>query len=378
MRASYCYLPILPARSGAFGAVAALSPDTVSRINPMFDVPVPPLKSGKTLDAYLTERADGIHGCWERDRAVYVDVHDLDPDLRTTMGLQPIAFLLNQLRLRGSRAIPVTGTAADRGMNYVVAIRALISQYPDGLCVRLDRDELSDAVALSRNLIELLNTVSVEPTNTDLILDYRYVGREKPEVIRTSALEALNAIAGIGQFRNVALAGTSIPDRLDKRDNGRVRRESRVELEAWSQLLPTLASPMPVAASDYGVIGAHYVTPSGFVTVPSRSRYTTEREHVFRRAKRSEHAETCKQVVASSDFLGETFSAGDRRVTLVAQGQAKPGAPVIWVSDDTNHHLELVSAQAWRILRKHGFDKQFNLAVPNRRPWLQPVLIRDS
>jgi hypothetical protein len=81
MRASFCYLPILPARSGAFSAIAELSPDAVSRINVLFDVPAPVLKNGKTLDTYLTERAQGIHGCWERDRPLYVDVHDLDPNL---------------------------------------------------------------------------------------------------------------------------------------------------------------------------------------------------------------------------------------------------------------------------------------------------------
>ncbi len=78
MRASYCYLPTLPARSGAFRAVAALSPDAASHVTPMFDVPAPAPKSGKTIDAYLTERAEGIHGCWERDRPAYVDVHDLE------------------------------------------------------------------------------------------------------------------------------------------------------------------------------------------------------------------------------------------------------------------------------------------------------------
>lgn len=378
MRLSYCYLPILPARSGAFGAVAALSPDAVSRINVLFDVPAPALSNGKTMDAYLTERAQGIHGCWDRERPVYVDVHDLDPVLRTSTGVQPIAFVLNQLRLRGSRAIPVTGTEADRGRDYVIAVKALAAQYGEGVCFRLDRDELADADRLHQSLTALLDAVSVEPANTDLILDYRYVGRETPETIRSSALDALKAIAGVGQFRNVVLAGTSIPDRLNKRDVGKIRHELRVELEAWRQLLLTPTMLIPVAASDYGVVGAHYVTPSGFVTVPSRSRYTTEREHIFRRAKRSEHVETCKQVVASPDFLGDTFSAGDRRVSMVAQGQTKPGAPANWVTDDTTHHVEFVSAQAWRILKTQGMDKQFNLATPSRRPWLQPELIRGT
>lgn len=252
MRASYCYLPVLPARSGAFRAVAALSPDAVSRITPMFDVPAPALKNGKTIDSYLIERAEGIHGCWGREKPAYVDVHDLDPTLRTTTGVQPIAFLLDQLKQKGSRAIPVTGTAADRGADYLDTIKALLAPYPEGVCVRLDRDELSDPRQLPQSLNALLAAISAEPANTDLLFDYRFVGRETPEAIRASALEALNAISGIGQFRNILLAGTSIPDRLGKYDVGKVRRETRVELEAWSQLLSALGSRIPVALSDCG------------------------------------------------------------------------------------------------------------------------------
>lgn len=377
MRASYCYLPILPARSGAFRAIAQLSPDAVSRLNPMFDVPAPVLKDGKTLDAYLAERAQGIHGCWERDRPVYVDVHDFDPALRTTAGAQPIAFLLDQLRQRGSRAIPTTGSLDDRGVDYVRAVRVLLGQYRDGVCVRLARDEIAEPGQLSATLTAVLDALAADPARTDLILDYRYVGRERPEAIRASALEALNVIAKVGQFRNIALAGTSIPDRLGKQDIGKVRREARIELEAWAQILPMLGGAIPVAEGDYGVVGAHYVTPSGVVTVPSRSRYTTEREHVFRRAKRSEHAETCKQVVTSEDFVGDAFSAGDRRISLVANGRATPGAPVTWITDDTTHHLELVSAQVWRVLQTQRFGGRFNLAAPSRRPWLQPELLRS-
>ncbi len=246
------------------------------------------------------------------------------------------------------------------------------------MCLRLDRDELSDPGQLPHSLNALLAAISAEPANTNSLFDYRFVGRETPEAIRASALEALYAISGIGQFRNILLAGASIPDRLGKQDVGKVRRETRVELEAWSQLLSALMSRIPVVLSDYGIVGAHYVTPSGVVTVPSRSRYTTERGHVFRRAKRGGHVETCKQVAASSDFLGETFSAGDRRVGLVARGQAKPGAPVSWGTDDTTHHLELVSAQTWRVLQAQGLDGRFNLAAPSRRPWLQPELLRNA
>ncbi len=344
----------------------------------MFDIPAPALNSGKTLDAYLVERAQGIHGCWGRDRPVYVDVHDLDPTLRTTAGAQPIAFVLDQLRQRGSRAVPTTGTIDDRGIDYVRAVKLLLAQYPDGVCIRLAKDELLDPGQLLSALATVLDALASQPAYVDLILDYRYVGRDRPEALRASAREALNTIARFGQFRNIVLAGTSIPDRLGKHDIGKVRRETRVELDAWRQLTAMLAGSMLISAGDYGIVGAHYATPSGVVTVPSRSRYTTETEHVFRRAKRSAHAETCKQVVASQDFLGDAYSAGDHRMSFVARGLAKPGAPANWITDDTTHHIELVSAQVWDILVAQGTANQFNLAPPVRRPWLQTDLIGDS
>jgi len=79
MRASYCYLPILPARSGAFRAVAALSPDAVSRITPMFDVPAPAQKNGKTIDAYLTEQLSDLVEELKGAQAVASHLEDRNP-----------------------------------------------------------------------------------------------------------------------------------------------------------------------------------------------------------------------------------------------------------------------------------------------------------
>ncbi len=67
MRGSYCYMPILPARYGAFRAVASLSPIGRSRIAPMFDVPNVVLKANQTVDSYLEKRAREIRNCWEAD-----------------------------------------------------------------------------------------------------------------------------------------------------------------------------------------------------------------------------------------------------------------------------------------------------------------------
>ena len=60
MRGSFCYMPILPARYGAFRAVASLSPAGKSLIAPVFDVPNVVLKANQTIDGYLGKRGREI------------------------------------------------------------------------------------------------------------------------------------------------------------------------------------------------------------------------------------------------------------------------------------------------------------------------------
>jgi hypothetical protein len=82
----------------------------------------------------------------------------------------------------------------------------------------------------------------------------------------------------------------------------------------------------------------------------ARIRYSTKRDHVFYRARRREYPIICRQLVASEDFLGAIYSIGDQAIGLRAQQLMSPGGPTSWIACDTNHHLELVSAQTWDLL----------------------------
>jgi hypothetical protein len=255
MRGAYCYLPILRARGGHFRAVGALSPLARSRLTPLFDVPVP--KQGKKLESYLASRADRIHRCWETGRSIYVDVHDFPLDLRTESGAQPITHLVDLMRMRGSRPIHVTGTEDERQTDYLEAIRVLIQGESDGVCVRLERDELNEPKLLRTSLSATVDFLALDPSRVDLILDFRYVGRDAIEVLRATTLEALGVIREVGSFRNVTVAGSSVPDQLPRRDQGKVRREERIELEVWSQVISIAEGQLPIALGDFGVIGAN-------------------------------------------------------------------------------------------------------------------------
>lgn len=221
------------------------------------------------FEAYLTARVDGIHRCWGSRRPVYVDVHDLPLDRLTETGAQPIAHLVDLMRMRGLRPIPVTGTESERGIDYLNTIRALVAGESDGVCVRLERDELNEPKLLRKSLSSTLDVLELDPAEVDLVLDFRYVGQDLVDVLRATVLEALQAIHDIGSFRNLVIAGGSVPEQLTKRDNGKVRREARVEFELWSQVIATAAGRASIAFGDFGVVSPHYVPPAGFVPAPA-------------------------------------------------------------------------------------------------------------
>lgn len=374
MRGAYCYLPVLRAKKGEFRAVHSLSPSARSRLVPLFDVPVPVLRNGKTLESYLAERAKGIHSAWPT-RPLYVDVHDLPLNLRTPSGMQPITYLFDLLRMHGSFAVPVTGTEPDRDRNYLAAVRAIVARDGRGACLRLADDDFAEPQTLGASVTGVLEHLAISPFELDVVFDFRYVGNRGLQSLRAAALEGLQAIRGIGPFRNVIIAGSGVPDMLGKRDQGKVRRESRVEFELWTQVAVAFADRMPIVLADYGAISAYFVPPRESVTVPARIRYTTVRDHVFYRGKRSEYPEICRQLVGSADFVGENFSAGDRRIYHCAKGITGPGNPEIWVATDTNHHLELVSDQVWRFIDESNLAGRFALPEPEPHPWLQPELV---
>ena len=375
MHGSYCYLPILRAKAGEFSAVATLSPRARSRITPLFDVPVQGIADEQRLDAYLRKRAEGILNAWGTDRPVYVDVHDLPHETGSSSDGPPIARLLGLLRMRGARAIPVTGTIADRGETYLADVRAIAELDRRGACLRLAEDDLAEPHLLGSVIGDVLQSLGIAPSQLDVVLDLRYVGRSDLATVRATALEAVRAIHQVGEFRNLVLAGGSVPQMLGRADESAERRESRFELALWREIISMLGEQIPIAFGDHGIVWAYFAPPAERVRVPARIRYTTDRDHVFYRATRGEYARICRQLVSSDDFLGANYSIGDKAISLRAQQIMRPGGPASWIAADTNHHLELVSAQAWALLHRFRLLDQFSIPEAEARPWLQPELI---
>ena len=132
----------------------------------LFDIPVPVLAGSKTLDDYLGDCAAGVHQAIGRAR-VYVDPHDLPLELRTSSGISPLAFLVDALNRLGSQATPVTGTEADRGQEYLDAVRTIVSRDRRGVCIRLAEEDIDEPDLLHDMLIELLGRLALDPSQAD-------------------------------------------------------------------------------------------------------------------------------------------------------------------------------------------------------------------
>lgn len=371
---SFCYMANLAARSGAFAAVQKLSPDALSCSAFLFDLPRPTLKEGKTVDRELDKRAEGIARCARLGGHVYYDVHDYPPELTTGTGLQPIEYLAGRLRQTRTHSVPVTGTIEDRGLAYVETVRNIVDTDSGGVCLRVARDEIEEPARLEAVIGATLAVLGVTPHRTDLVMNFAFLGNEKPERLRSLARDALDAINHVGAFRNIVLSGSSIPAQLGKRTKGQVLRFRRIEFDVWADVTQMLAGTQGVAFGDHGIVEIHHAAPGKPVKVPPRIRYTTRHEHVIRRADRGDYHLLCRELVNSKDYMGKNFSVGDQQFATVAMADVGKFSPGLAVAHDANHHIEFVSGQTWQHIQECGGERMFAMPKLAPRAWLPQLL----
>jgi hypothetical protein len=219
------------------------------------------LRDGETLDAHFAKRAKGISDTWTRDRPAYVDMHNLPSHVRMTSGAHPLTYVFEHLNMHGALAIPVTGTAADRDAAYSSAARTIVRRDRRGASLRLAREDLENRSTLGAGISEALDFLELTPVECDLLFDFRYILAKEVNGLRALALEVLQIATRLGNFRNMIVAGGSIPEQLGKQSQGQVRREARVEFGLWSELM----AAFPVVYADYGVLSPLYVPPKSVV-----------------------------------------------------------------------------------------------------------------
>ena len=115
--------------------------------------------------------------------------------------------------------------------------------------------------------------IQVDPTSIDLFIDFEAKDMLPLNIQSAMSLsyiieEMLESVRDIA-FRNLVIAGCSLPAGVDKKFNWRVYRSRRLELAVWRELSARHA-PRRFGFADYGVVFAFESDPQKNVRPPAR------------------------------------------------------------------------------------------------------------
>jgi hypothetical protein len=213
------YFPIHRAKKGEIVAAGRLSPKTLTRVRPTFEVQKPNEGSKASFEEYLGGIAAELSKSWDHRFPLFVDLPHFAPDDRTADGKHCVEYLFRCLRQHGMLGIPMTA----RSLSVVLAM-AISTPLPPS------RESMRETIAFPPQ-------------------PYR-----STEGLVSLLLEPLRHVASAG-FRNIVICGSCIPESVDKRYNGRAMRVPRTDLLAW-QVLVGMFSDVLVKRGDSGVVYA--------------------------------------------------------------------------------------------------------------------------
>ncbi len=381
MRRSACYFPIVPNKIGEIKAVGHLSPRTRARTRIVLEIDRPGDGDAAKLEEHIAGAARQISEAWGTTYPLLVDMPEYGPDHRATNGSTLIEHPHVCLRQLGMLAVPVAGPVSAGGPEILETVRDIARHERRGAALRIPFLELSHVDILQRELTSSMRILAHEPAEIDLLLDLEAV-LHIPEHQRSTAHltavvhEALALVRQIGEFRNVILCGSSVPENVGKQYNGAPYRGRRIELDVWRTLLPDAI--MPVSFSDNGITPSRGPDPRGFGPAPARIRLSTPDEIVFYRANQKRYVDLCKRALSSTDFDDRIPAWGATKLRECARGHIAPSSPTEWVARDTNLHIETTVAEVQRRLHATGRIRDYRFPEEEKFAWLQHNFLEDE
>lgn len=267
------YVPILRWKQAERSALRQLLPNDRTKVTPLIELCPKDFatyqgRSPAAVTEVLSHQASAIsEDCGETP--VFIDLIHLDkqlPHLRAENRVHPLVMLLRQIRDRGRpllpkdglRMIPVTGL--DRTESYQAATKSVISTDRNGVCVRLLRQDFVSEAKLIARLQGLVEQLSLEPTDVDLLVDLQIIDRSAPSI-----LQLCERIPNLHQWRTFALASGAFPEDLQTFKGVRTHHHPRSDFASWSRQVSDSAKHLPriPAFSDYTIQHPVYREPPG-------------------------------------------------------------------------------------------------------------------
>ena len=344
------YVPTLQSKVGEFDALQRASPAVWRRIAPWIRVSQQrePPKSESTVSSWARRIEAAV-----QSRPFFLDVLRPSPSamIDTRAGRQLLVDVVySAVRHRRLCFIPVMLASAAGSPAGVAAVRA---SHTDGrgLAIRIDTNEVSGSGGHRSTLSEAVETTDLPVAHIDLIIDAGFVGEYEDADLALVA-DLVQELGGLGEWRNLIVVATSIPQTLTAIREGSTGTLPRREWALWRELVRR-GGRVPTFG-DYAI--QHPIPPEeGGPGMRTNIRYTLDdctlvaRGGQFTQAGPAEYKVLSRWIVQSAGFKDAHFSWGDDVIAGCAQGRIRPGAQRMWRGAGTSHHLAVVDEQLRQI-----------------------------
>ncbi len=345
------YIPCLRWKQGEYQAVMRLSSQAKAMITPLIEVPeigfdFETRQASKSIDDHLEPFAKRVRKKWGT-APFFADFRIINPNDRMADGSHPIRYLLNDLRYKGAKSIPVVRPGDDS--EYQRAAGEAADKDGRGLCIRMNLASVSraDLQTSAKNLLDVCN-VSIE--ETDFIIDLQAPNFEPVEIF-TDLLE--NLIRGLpyrDRWRSLGVIGTSFPISMAEVRMGFniLPRHEWALYKALVRRLEMNGMRIPIFG-DYAINHPQLIQMDMRLVKPFSSlRYTIRDNWLIGRGKNvrdhgfGQYQFLCDTLVNSNYFEGSEFSVGDKYIDDCAKENASTGNLTTWRWVGTNHHIERI------------------------------------
>jgi len=310
---------------------------------PEFDFETQKLK--KTIDEQLSTFAVRFKAKWGT-RSAFVDGLHIDPNDRMIGGIHPLTFVLDEVRLKGGKVVPVTGF--ERDPPYQAAVKDAIEKDQRGFCLRLSLDDAADD-DLDDRVIELLDLLENSLEETHILVDLKAANFQPVSELSKLIVNILRKHTLFAKSRSLTLAGSSFPATMAsfKKSISEISRfEWLLYKEVVRLLRPQERRPQ---FGDFGIAGPDLVVIDMRLVKPAASvRYTIDDKWLVTKGKNvrdngfAQYKDLCKEIVKSPHYLGKDFSEGSEYIYLCSRGEASTGNLTTWRWVGTNHHMTKV------------------------------------
>ena len=347
------YVPILKAKAGELLAIRDLTAATRKLFTPLFEIQLPTWdfeekKLTKSIQDQLDRSAERIAKAWSGEGPTFIDTILLEND-QLGNGDHPLEHILQVLDSLGVESISVVylGSSAKA----VACAAKHVAANHRGACLRLTIEDI-DTDSLEADIKELLEALSIEPKDVDLLLDLEAFSPSEHARVLLSARVSLQSIPYLTDWRTLTLAGTSFPVNLSPFAADTENSIPRTELIVWDTLVRSNRIARKPAFSDYGIqhpelaeLDPRIITMSASIRYAADDHWVIVRGRSVRKKGWAQYNSLSKKLAARSEFSGNTHCWGCNYVKDCAAGAVSHGNATTWRRVGTAHHVTLVAEQ---------------------------------